>query len=506
MNYGLIRKIEQLSALDFISQLTIQGKDKRLVKLTPTREQIEYIQTIEGGEDCIFLKPRQIGSSTIVCAYFYWLAYTANYPIALAIISFKLESTASMLNIIKTFHFNMPSPIRKPLIIDNAKGIKFKHGPEINIYSSRQKGGVRGKTLSKAMLTEYAYAEGAEELMAQVYAALNGGQMIFESTANYFNDCLHKEILKAITGRANYEYRFFDWRGQPEYSKDLPDVWELSDEETEFKNEWDLSDEQICWRRESVSKLGLEKFTREYPLSIEQAYQISGNTYFSHTDFQYISPMQVYPTEWTTLEEPIRGNKYAIGVDTSGGVGRDFSVVFVVNVNSMQPVCIFRSNTVSPIALAEYIYTASVSYNDALVLIEDNNYGLATINELGHQGCRKLWKCANDKDFKTTGKTKPLVFENLKKHIQSGLIKILDSITLMELKSITVDAKGIIKFSDLIDSHSDSAMAMALAYWCALDVRIHDHDREFLPEWVRKEGAKQIRDNAGVGMKAHRRY
>jgi hypothetical protein len=47
---------------------------------------------------------------------------------------------------------------------------------------------------------------------------------------------------------------------------------------------------------------------------------------------------------------------------------------------------------------------------------------------------------------------------------------------------------------------------MSLAYWCALDVRIHDQDRAFLPEWVRKAGARDIVNNAGVGMKAHRRY
>jgi hypothetical protein len=85
-------------------------------------------------------------------------------------------------------------------------------------------------------------------------------------------------------------------------------------------------------------------------------------------------------------------------------------------------------------------------------------------------------------DFLTTAKSKPLLFENLKKTIQDGTITTLDNTTMTELRSITTDEKGLIKFSELLDSHSDSAMALALAYWCLKDVKIKE--QAYLPEWV----------------------
>jgi hypothetical protein len=55
-----------------------------------------------------------------------------------------------------------------------------------------------------------------------------------------------------------------------------------------------------------------------------------------------------------------------------------------------------------------------------------------------------------------------------------------------------VDEKGIIKFSDLLESHSDSAMAMALCYWCLNDVKIKEE--MYLPSWILQKKAKDQRN------------
>ena len=134
-----------------------------------------------------------------------------------------------------------------------------------------------------------------------------------------------------------------------------------------------------------------------------------------------------------------------------------------------------------------------------MVLVEANNYGLATINEVGH-GYSRLWKTPEGKDFLTTGKSKPLLFEALKRDIQSGAINIIDNITMTELRSITVDEKGIIKFSQVLDSHSDSAMALALCNWCLQGVKIKQ--QAYLPQWIINGNAKKTRER----QKEHRRY
>ena len=127
------------------------------------------------------------------------------------------------------------------------------------------------------------------------------------------------------------------------------------------------------------------------------------------------------------------------------------------------------------------------------------------MNDFMSLGIHRFWKDAHTgKDFLTTSRSKPLLFENLKKGIQTGSIRMIDNVTMTELRSITVDEKGIIRFGDDVESHCDSAMAMALAYWCLNSVKIKQS--AYLPDWIISQKAdKQLR-TSGVSPSLHRRY
>jgi len=493
MNKFIRQLTQKIDPVDFVGMLTIINKDGRKQQLEPTEEQIEILQALEEGKDTIILKPRQIGSSTIIVAYLFALAYFSEEPVTFAILSYKLNSSKHLLHIAKNFYNFLPKKLKRELAVDNSTELSFKNGGRLLAVASSQKGGLRSFTASKIMLSEYAFSEEPEELKATAMAAVNGGQLIMESTANYFNDCLHQEIIKTQNGEADYNFLFFKWSKHEEYAIELEpqENFVLTTEEEVIQLEHDLELEQLKWRREKVSKIGWEKFIREYPLDIDEAYRISGNTYFSYSDFENLNIISVDLKDWVTLEEPQENHSYAVGVDIGGGVGRDYSVIYVLSKNTGCPVCIFRSNKVSPIELAQYIQTAATQYNNALVLIEANNFGLATINELGHLGYNRIWKDNNGKDFLTTSKSKPLIFENLKKNLQQGKLTMLDSITATELRTIQVDEKGIIKFSDLLDSHSDSAMALALCSWALNDVKVKE--AAYLPKWIINERARKTK-------------
>ena len=64
----------------FISRLNIVDKTGKVVKLVLNAEQIDIINALQEGNDTLVLKPRQIGSSTVVCAYMFWKASTATTP------------------------------------------------------------------------------------------------------------------------------------------------------------------------------------------------------------------------------------------------------------------------------------------------------------------------------------------------------------------------------------------------------------------------------------------
>ena len=492
----------------FISKLKIIDKNGKLITLTPNGEQVRIIEALEQGEDTLILKGRQIGSSTIVSAYLFWKAYTSTEPLTIAILSHKLASSKHLLEIHKTFYHNLPQFLKRPLSVENTTEMKFKDsGASIIAVSAEGKGGLRSFTCSYLQISEYAFAPNPDELKATALSALNNGQLVIESTANHFNDALHQEIMRSERGDAKWNYLFFKWFDHLDYREDLPadEEIEWSNVELDLKEKFSLTDEQLYWRRLKLSKIGnLHKFQREYPATIEDAYSIAGNVYLSREDFEEIEIINVEPHTANVFDEPDPNDRYAIGVDVSAGVGRDYSVIYVLSKTTHQPVLIWRSNEVSPVYLAERIVDFANDYNKALVLVESNNFGNVVLNELHHLGYNKIWKTTDGKDWITTTKSKTQMFERLKELIQSGFIHYLDNIAYSELRAITISDRGLIELSTQDGAHSDNAVALALAYVCLDKVKLKEVP--YLPDWIKARKAERIVNKGGVGISRHRRY
>lgn len=491
--------------LRFISNLIIINKNGKRVKLQPNAEQIKIISALEEGGDTLVCKGRQIGSSTIISAYLFWKAYVADEPETYAILSHKMGSSKHLLKMHKTFYDNLPTSLKRELAVDNTMELRFADtGAGIIAASAGGEGGLRSFTCTALHMSEYAFSPNPEELKATAISALNNGQLIIESTANHFNDALHQEVMKYDRGEASWNYLFFPWFEHEEYQQDLPPGVAWTESEIDERGRWGLTDEQLYWRRLKIEKIGRDKFKREYPADINDAYAISGNTWLRADDFNNIEVLRVDPTELVTFQKPQAGESYAIGVDTSGGVGGDNAVIYVINKRTMQPAAIWRSNLVPPTGQAEMAVNLGTSYNNALVLVESNNYGHVVINEMKHQGYHKLWKDDSGGDWTTTVKTKTEMFERLKDHIQKCVIRQVDNITYSELRAITITERGLIQLPEQMSTHADSAVAMALAYTCAEKVILRQN--AYLPDWVVTNRAQRITKNAGASVGRSRRY
>jgi len=503
MDENLLKLIA--NTYEFISRLKIIDKDGKLVTLDINSEQYKILEALLTEEDCLFLKARQIGSSTIVAAYLFWIQYISAEPITIAILSHKLASSKHLLEMHKTFYHNLPDFLKRP-VKETATELKYLDtGAGIVAVSAEGKGGMRSFTCSYLQISEYAFAPNPDELKATALSALNNGQLVIESTANFFNDALHQEVLKAEKGEAKWNYSFFAWFDHEEYSLEIPEdeVIEWTPQELELQRKHSLTNEQLYWRREKESKLGRDKFKREFPANIEDAYSITGNTYLTSDDFG-VDVIRIEPREWNIFEEPDSDDQYAIGVDVSAGVGRDWSVIYILSKKTNQMVATWRSNETSPVVLADRIINKAIEYNNALVLVESNNVGAVTLNELNHMGYYKIWKTPEGKDWLTTLKSKTQMFENLKTKIQQGHVRILDNILYAELRAITVNDKGNIELSDNGDAHSDNAVAFALANMCLNKVTLKKI--EFLPEWIKSKNARKIINKGGVSVASNRRY
>ena len=85
-------------------------------------------------------------------------------------------------------------------------------------------------------------------------------------------------------------------------------------------------------------------------------------------------------------EEPQEGHFYAMTVDTSRGIGGDFSAFIVADITKMpyKVVAKYRDNKVAPMLYPDIIGKVGKDYNDAFILVEVNDIG-QQVAEILHQ-------------------------------------------------------------------------------------------------------------------------
>jgi len=538
----------------FISKLKVKSKSGKLISLTPTSEQIKIIDAFVGSEDhLVILKPRQIGSSTIALAILFWKWYTSSEPISIAILSHKLASSKHLLTIWFRFYDNLPQELQRPLSYRTTTMMKFRDtGAEVVAVSGAADGGLRSFSANYIHLSEYAFAENAEELKATALASLNEGRLIQESTANFWGDAHHVDVLRAERGEGALKLLFFPWSEHEEYTykgtlsqwqkkkykpdsgnmaepdsangadgvlpesaeeiepdesmvgaKRIDKVW-VSPEEQELMAKHGLSVRQLLWRRIKIQQFGLHKFKREYPLTIDDAYGATSNAYFKDDDLALVDTVKIDMTAdaINIIEEPRKEATYAIGIDVATGCGQDYSAIVVLDKVTWRQVAIWSSNTTAVPATADMVEHLSAMYHNALCLVEENNIGYALLLELRNRGFNKLWQHpTTGKDWNTNGKTKWMMFEELKEALASGAISQLDIATYQQLKQFVINSKGNIDVAHK-NGHGDSVIALALAVQCLKAVPFPK--TLFLPAWVRSQ--KYSKAVKKLTLKSKQRY
>jgi hypothetical protein len=479
----------------FCSRLTIIDKRGRPTKLKLRSEQIQIIEALAAGDDTRVLKPRQIGSTTAVAAYFFWRWFTAPDPQTYISLSHKLASSKHILDIQRRFYNSLPRALHRPLSVDNTTTMTLADtGATLMAASAEGKGGLRSFTATGLHISEFAFTPHAEELKATAIAALNGGQLCIESTANFFGDPLHREIELWDAQQVDWNFLFFPWTAHVEYTEEPPDDFEAD-------RDLDLTEGQQYWMSKMMGKLGQTKFRREYPLSVDDAYAQTDGAWIPALMLKDIQTVKL-ETEGGQLAKLDHNDRYAIGVDTGAGTGGDYSTCVTISVITGQVVDIRRSNTHTPTEWAAVVADRSSFWKNAKVLTESNGtWGGVIITELKHMGI-PLWKDNDGKDWITNASTKPKMLEELKDKLSTNGITILDSWTVGELRAFKVDDRGNPFCPRNGIHHGDTVIALALALQCAQKVSVPD--RPYLPDWIIQRKIQVARTSGS--RKEMRRY
>lgn len=483
-----------MNAKEFISALTIYNKEKqRLTFFDINEAQNDLLDLLlEGHKRIIVVKARQLGISTLMRAYHFWRWCYAEEPVKLGVVAHTREAADNLHNTDKTFYNNLPAKLKPPTDKATSKTIRKKNGAELKAFTAGAQGGTRSYVFTEAHLSEFPFYENPEEALATILAAVGDGGIVIESSPNVAGDYFNKLVEDGIAGKNEWKVLFYPWTMNEEYKdKEVTRLQRIYDEEKELIK-GGLSVGQISWRRRQINTLGYEKFIREYPRTIEEAFKGSRTTpYFWNEKCEDIVGVNLGERERRQYKvKYIEGDNYTIGVDVSAGVGGDYSAFTVIHNNTLQPVFHYLTNRETPRAFAEELYNVAIKWGTPTIIVEANSYGASVIETLQGWGYKRLWKTPDGKWFNTTSGNRNRLFSNFKELIEDETFVELD-------KQLVHQIKTCVFVNDRPDhpkgEHDDLLFSTMLAFWALKGKEIWREERKNpIDEWKKKKAAQRF--------------
>ena len=447
-----------------------------------------------GRVRAIILKGRQMGLSTYTCARVFWKSYFNSFNKSVVMAHDSATSDALFAMSRNTIQ-HMSEEFRPTFKKSNAKEIAFDHNESgYRLYTAGSPEAGRGTTPTIAHLSEVAFWVHDAKILAGLFQGISqaeGTEVILESTANGVGNEFHRLWQGAVKGENEYIPIFVPWFLMDEYRRTLPMEAEefeqtLSEDEKDIRTEHGLDLEQLYWRRLKVAEGGLNKFRQEYPLNANEAFIVSGSNVFNIEKLQATIPENIIKRQSFDLlsnqfedhpegsleiyKYPSFDDNFVIGADCALGVGQDASAAAVMN-DKNEIVALYTNNRIDPTQYGDLLFYLGRYYNNALVAVESNSLGIATLNRLKQMDYVNLYhqtKVANVSNeegtrlgWRTTQATKPMIIGHLKNAIENDDINLASPMIIQECMDYVADDNG--RTNAIKGAHDDTVIATAIA-------------------------------------------
>ena len=449
---------------------------------------IEKQRKETGKVRVIVLIARQMGISTYATSRVFWASYL--HPFHKSVVMAHDAATSDALfTMSRNIIDNMPPLFRPEIAKSNAKELSFQHNSSgYRLFTAGAPEAGRGQTPTVAHLSEVAFWGHDTKILSGLFQGISeadGTEVILESTANGVGNEFNRLWQGAVAGVNDYLPIFIPWYLMKEYTRKAPEGMELNKEEDELVIKFKLTNDQLYWRRLKIAEGGDLKFKQEYPATPEEAFLVSGSNVFNTEKVSQLITQPILASREFNLEScmfddvkfgsleiykyPKFEDAFAIGADVALGVGKDFSSAIVMN--SKKEVCaVYRNNLVDPSQLGDVLFYLGRYYNNALLAVESNSMGIATLNRLSQMGYVNMYyqtKAANvSKEdgmrmgWRTTSASKPMIIGFLKSAIENEEIWIPSKIIINELLNFVVGETG--KTGGSTGNNDDTVIALAI--------------------------------------------
>lgn len=422
--------------------IKVIAPSRGLVSYKPYQYQKKIIKQMRDNRFNIILASRQSGKSITTIIFILW--YAIFHPEKnIAILANKGATAREMLSRITLALENLPFFLQPGCKALNKGNITFANNTKI-IASATSGSSIRGLSIDCLFLDEFAFVENANEFYTSTYPVISAGdetKVIITSTANGVGNLFHKLYEGAVQKRNEYVPFRIDW--------------------------WDVPGRDEAWKKQTIANTSELQFAQEY-----------GNDFMGRSNTLISSDAilgmisedpEEHKNNISYYEKPKEGVTYVMTVDVSKGRGQDYSTfsVFKVERNKFKHVCVFRDNMISPMIYPDIIVRVARLYNEAVVLIENNDVGQVVCNavyydyEYDNTFVQSTIK-AGGVGVTMTKRVKRIGCSNMKDLIEQKKLEIVDSDTINEIS--TFEAKGA-SYEASGGNHDDLVMNLVLFSW-----------------------------------------
>lgn len=334
--------------------------DRGLQNFVPRDFQMRMIRQFVRERFSIVKMPRQYGKSTTFIAYILWVILFTDAQ-SVAILAHKAPAARKLLASLKLAYEHLPRWLQQGVVTWNKGNIELENNSKV-IAASTASSSARGDTYNVVVLDEYAFVPRniADDFFASVYPTITSGETtknIIVSTPNGMNH-YYKAWQDAVHGRSSYVPIEIGWR--------------------------DIPGRDDAWRDRTIANIGIKKWRSEFGCEfLGSVSTLIDASKLSTMPFRVPVPLDRFGLDGY-IAEPVEGRQYVMMVDVAEGVDQDSSAMVVVDVTEApyRVVAKWCRNDVPWMMLPDIVLRYARHFNDAYVMVENNDIGAAVVESL----------------------------------------------------------------------------------------------------------------------------
>lgn len=338
-----------------------EGKQK--IVLHPYQKRA--LRMIRDNRFSIMLFSRQTGKSTLATIFMLWVAIFQEEQ-RILLVANKESTAKEIFRRIRVAYEALPNWLKAPVSYYGLESLELQNGSRISITTTTGTAG-RGSSANLLFVDEMDFIEKGllEEFWSSVYPIISSSKkskIIVASTPKDTSGLLYKLYDGSVKKTNNWVNMKVLW-------SDVPD-----------------RDEK--WRNETINALGdVGIFKREFEVEFDEVGE-------SAIDYELFDNLKKYTLEplyilddgaYLMWETPNEEKVYVVGVDISEGVGKDYSVIQILDITEpkrIKQVAVYSNNKITPSEFTPKLREILQHWGDPLAMIERNNCGAQVVDNL----------------------------------------------------------------------------------------------------------------------------